>query len=125
MTACFSLFMFIFLFLLGYMRKATKLDPHLKPCRHFVGLGELLISSDIGAALDGFKMEILISSARTLMKMGGQEVPIEFVNDIVALHFRKEEFDVNSFLHFSLRSTILRRLWLMEYGLPFSMKTKN
>ncbi|CAN6906343.1 unnamed protein product, partial [Brassica oleracea] len=96
----------------------------LKPCRHFVGLGELLISSDIGAALDGFKMEILISSTE-LMKMGGQEVPIEFVNDIVALHFRKEEFDVNSFLHFSLRSTILRRLWLMEYGLPFSMKTKN
>ena len=27
------------------------------------------------------------------MKMGGQEVPIEFVNDIVALHFRKEEFE--------------------------------
>ncbi|CAF2158032.1 unnamed protein product [Brassica napus] len=115
----------------GLDRLDTKQPSHqsapvdLKPCRHFVGLGEQLISSDIGAALDGFKMEILISSARTLMKMGGQEVPIEFVHDIVALQFRKKEFDVNNFLHFSRRSTILRRLWLMEYGLPFSIKRKN
>ncbi|KAF3508971.1 hypothetical protein F2Q69_00004374, partial [Brassica cretica] len=54
---------------LEYMRKATKLDP--RDAQAFVGLGELLISSDTGAALDAFKM------ARTLMKKGGQEVPIE------------------------------------------------
>ncbi|KAG2298042.1 hypothetical protein Bca52824_034514 [Brassica carinata] len=70
---------------LEYMRKATKLDP--RDAQAFVGLGELLISSDAGAALDAFKM------ARTLMKKGGQEVPIEVLNDIGALHFEKEEFE--------------------------------
>ncbi|CAN6812569.1 unnamed protein product [Brassica oleracea] len=70
---------------LEYMRKATKLDP--RDAQAFVGLGELLISSDTGAALDAFKM------ARTLMKKGGQEVPIEVLNDIGALHFEKEEFE--------------------------------
>ncbi|WZY84448.1 hypothetical protein YC2023_030832 [Brassica napus] len=84
---------------LEYMRKATKLDPrdaqvslvtYFKSLifqNAFVGLGELLISSDTGAALDAFKM------ARTLMKKGGQEVPIEVLNDIGALHFEKEEFE--------------------------------
>lgn len=70
---------------LEYMRKATKLDP--RDAQAFVGLGELLISSDTGAALDAFKM------ARTLMKKGGQEVPIEVLNDIGALHFEREEFE--------------------------------
>uniref|UniRef100_A0A1J3CQK1 RNA polymerase-associated protein CTR9-like protein n=1 Tax=Noccaea caerulescens TaxID=107243 RepID=A0A1J3CQK1_NOCCA len=70
---------------LEYMRKATKLDP--RDAQAFVGLGELLISSDTGAALDAFKM------ARTLMKKGGQEVPIEVLNDIGVLHFEKEEFE--------------------------------
>ncbi|CAH8392463.1 unnamed protein product [Eruca vesicaria subsp. sativa] len=70
---------------LEYMRKATKLDP--RDAQAFVGLGELLIASDTGAALDAFKM------ARTLMKKGGQEVPIEVLNDIGALHFEKEEFE--------------------------------
>lgn len=32
--------------------------------------------------------------ARTLMKKGGQEVPIEVLNDIGVLHFEKEEFEV-------------------------------
>ncbi|CAH2052253.1 unnamed protein product [Thlaspi arvense] len=83
---------------LEYMRKATKLDP--RDAHAFVGLGELLISSDTGAALDAFKMKAFClrtkkkkSQARTLMKKGGQEVPIEVLNDIGALHFEKEEFE--------------------------------
>jgi len=36
------------------------------------------------------------SQARTLMKKGGQEVPIEVLNDIGALHFEREEFEVCS-----------------------------
>lgn len=76
------------------------------------------------------------------MKKGGQEVPIEVLNDIGALHFEKEEFEVrnpfitarfflnlaidfNTLGRFSLRSTILRRLWEMEYGLASLMKKKN
>ncbi|KFK39891.1 rna polymerase-associated protein ctr9 [Arabis alpina] len=83
---------------LEYMRKATKLDP--RDAQAFVGLGELLISSDTGAALDSFKMNAFClrtrnknSQARTLMKKGGQEVPIEVLNDIGALHFEREEFE--------------------------------
>lgn len=30
------------------------------------------------------------------MKKGGQEVPIEVLNDIGALHFEKEEFEVRN-----------------------------
>ncbi|CAL9062608.1 unnamed protein product [Musa banksii] len=67
-------------------RKATRIDP--KDSVAFTELGELLISSDAGAALDVFK------TARNLIKKGGQEVPIELMNNIGVLYFEKGEFEL-------------------------------
>ncbi|GMY36411.1 protein CTR9 homolog, partial [Fagus crenata] len=69
-----------------FMRKATKIDP--RDSQAFLELGELLISSDTGAALDSFK------TARGLLKKGGQEVPIELLNNIGVLHFERGEFEL-------------------------------
>ncbi|KAL4613741.1 protein CTR9 homolog [Castanea sativa] len=69
-----------------FMRKATKIDP--RDSQAFLELGELLISSDTGAALDAFK------TARSLLKKGGQEVPIELLNNIGVLHFERGEFEL-------------------------------
>ncbi|XP_050262999.1 protein CTR9 homolog [Quercus robur] len=69
-----------------FMRKATKIDP--RDSQAFFELGELLISSDTGAALDAFK------TARSLLKKGGQEVPIELLNNIGVLHFERGEFEL-------------------------------
>ncbi|KAF7836807.1 protein CTR9-like protein [Senna tora] len=69
-----------------YMRKATKIDP--RDAQAFLELGELLILSDTGAALDAFK------TARTLFKKGGQEVPIELLNNIGVLQFERGEFEL-------------------------------
>ncbi|XP_010541982.1 PREDICTED: protein CTR9 homolog [Tarenaya hassleriana] len=82
-------------------RKATKLDP--RDAQAFVDLGELLISSDTGAALDAFK------TACTLMKKGGQEIPIEVLNDIGVLHFEREEFE--SALH-NFKEALGDGIWL-------------
>ncbi|GKV17906.1 hypothetical protein SLEP1_g28360 [Rubroshorea leprosula] len=69
-----------------FMRKATKIDP--RDAQAFLDLGELLISSDTGAALDAFK------TARNLMEKGGQPVPVEVLNNIGVLHFEREEFEL-------------------------------
>ncbi|GAU27975.1 hypothetical protein TSUD_373700 [Trifolium subterraneum] len=68
-----------------FIRKATKIDP--RDAQAFLELGELLILSDTGAALDAFK------TARTLFKKGGQEVPIELLNNIGVLQFERGEFE--------------------------------
>ncbi|XP_030942518.1 protein CTR9 homolog [Quercus lobata] len=69
-----------------FMRKATKIDP--RDSQAFFELGELLISSDTGEALDAFK------TARSLLKKGGQDVPIELLNNIGVLHFERGEFEL-------------------------------
>ncbi|KAG4990743.1 hypothetical protein JHK87_024200 [Glycine soja] len=69
-----------------FIRKATKIDP--RDAQAFLELGELLILSDTGAALDAFK------TARTLFKKGGQEVPIELLNNIGVLQFERGEFEL-------------------------------
>lgn len=68
------------------LRKATKIDP--RDAQAFLELGELLISSDTGAALDAFK------TAHGLLKKGGDEVPIELLNNIGVLHFERGEFEL-------------------------------
>ncbi|XP_015889352.2 protein CTR9 homolog [Ziziphus jujuba] len=69
-----------------FMRKATKIDP--RDPQAFLDLGELLISSDPAAALDALK------TARTLLKKGGQEVPIDVLNNLGVLHFERGEFEL-------------------------------
>ncbi|KAK6944759.1 Tetratricopeptide repeat [Dillenia turbinata] len=71
---------------LELLRKATRIDP--RDAQAFLELGELLISSDEGAALDAFK------NARGLLKKGGEEVPIELLNNIGVLHFERGEFEL-------------------------------
>ncbi|WOK96671.1 hypothetical protein Cni_G05378 [Canna indica] len=67
-------------------RKATRIDP--KDSGAFTELGELLIASDSGAALDALK------TARNLLKKGGQELEIELLNNIGVLHFDKGDFEL-------------------------------
>ncbi|KAB5552524.1 hypothetical protein DKX38_009835 [Salix brachista] len=69
-----------------FLRKAAKIDP--RDAQAFLDLGELLISTDTGAALDAFK------TARSLLKKGGEEVPIEVVNNIAVIHFEREELEL-------------------------------
>ncbi|KAL6224249.1 hypothetical protein ACLB2K_003104 [Fragaria x ananassa] len=71
---------------LEFMRKATKIDPN--DAQAFLDLGELLISSDAGAAQDCLK------TARNLLKKEGQEVPIDVLNNLGVLHFEKGEFEL-------------------------------
>ncbi|XP_022966619.1 protein CTR9 homolog isoform X1 [Cucurbita maxima] len=68
------------------LRKATKIDP--RDAQAFLDLGELLISTDEGAALDAFK------TASNLLRKGGQEVHIEVLNNLGVLHFEREEFEL-------------------------------
>ncbi|CAA0829302.1 Protein CTR9 homolog [Striga hermonthica] len=67
-------------------RKATKIDP--RDPQAFLDLGDLLISTDINAALEAFK------TARNLLKRGNEEVPLELLNNIGALHFERGEFEL-------------------------------
>eukprot|EP00257_Ricinus_communis_P015120 XP_015572970.1 protein CTR9 homolog [Ricinus communis] len=69
-----------------YLRKATKIDP--RDAQAFLDLGELLISSDTGAALDALK------TARSLLKKGGHEVPVEVLNNIGVIYFEREELEL-------------------------------
>ncbi|XP_050382212.1 protein CTR9 homolog [Argentina anserina] len=71
---------------LEFMRKATKIDPN--DAQAFLDLGELLISSDAGAAQDCLK------TARNLLKKEGQEVPIDVLNNLGVLHFEKGDFEL-------------------------------
>ncbi|XP_059634757.1 protein CTR9 homolog [Cornus florida] len=69
-----------------FIRKAAKIDP--RDAQAYLDLGELLISTDAGAALDAFK------TARVLLKKGGEEVPIELLNNIGVLQFERGEFEL-------------------------------
>lgn len=69
-----------------FLRKAAKIDP--RDAQAFLDLGELLISTDTGSALDAFK------TARSLLKKGGEEVPIEVLNNIAVIHFEREELEL-------------------------------
>ncbi|KAI4344590.1 hypothetical protein L6164_011798 [Bauhinia variegata] len=71
---------------LEFMRKATKIDS--RDAQAFLELGELLILSDTGAALDAFK------TARILFKKGGQEAPVELLNNIGVLQFERGDFEL-------------------------------
>ncbi|EOY30289.1 Binding isoform 1 [Theobroma cacao] len=88
-----------------FMRKAIKIDP--RDAQAFLDLGELLISSDTGAALDAFK------TARSLMEKGGQAVPIEVLNNIGVLHFEREEFELALE---SLNKALGDGIWLILTG---------
>ncbi|XP_051148255.1 protein CTR9 homolog [Andrographis paniculata] len=67
-------------------KKAIKIDP--RDPEAFMDLGELLTSTDIGAALDAWK------TAHNLLKKGKEEVPLELLNNIGALHFERGEFEL-------------------------------
>uniref|UniRef100_A0A5B7AH77 Uncharacterized protein n=1 Tax=Davidia involucrata TaxID=16924 RepID=A0A5B7AH77_DAVIN len=69
-----------------FLRKTTKIDP--RDAQAFLDLGELLISTDAGAALDAFK------TACALLKKQSEEVPIELLNNIGVLQFEKGEFEL-------------------------------
>ncbi|XP_047319890.1 protein CTR9 homolog [Impatiens glandulifera] len=68
------------------LKRVTKIDP--RDAQAFLDLGELLISTDPGAALDALK------TARSLMEKGHEEAPIELFNDIGVLHFDRGEFEL-------------------------------
>ncbi|XP_024969154.1 protein CTR9 homolog [Cynara cardunculus var. scolymus] len=68
------------------LRKAIRIDP--RDPEAFLDLGELLISTDSGAALDAFK------TARNLLKKANEEVSIEILNNIGVLHFERGEFEL-------------------------------
>ncbi|KAL8119913.1 hypothetical protein AgCh_017146 [Apium graveolens] len=70
---------------LEYLKKATKFHP--RDAEAFINLGELLISTDAGAALDAFK------TARSLLKKGHEEIPIDLLNNIGVIHFEREEYE--------------------------------
>ncbi|KAF5946607.1 hypothetical protein HYC85_016835 [Camellia sinensis] len=69
-----------------FLKKATKIDP--RDAQAFLDLGELLISTDSGAALEAFK------TARGLLDKGREEVPTELLNNIGVLHFERGEFEL-------------------------------
>ncbi|KAF9599832.1 hypothetical protein IFM89_001778 [Coptis chinensis] len=99
---------------LDVLRKATRIDP--RDAQAFLELGELLISSDAGAALDAFKTtsllklhftyarheshllasgnHFMVSQARSLLKKSGGKAPIELLNNIGVLHFDKGDFEL-------------------------------
>nr|XP_043614945.1 protein CTR9 homolog [Erigeron canadensis]XP_043614946.1 protein CTR9 homolog [Erigeron canadensis]XP_043614947.1 protein CTR9 homolog [Erigeron canadensis] len=68
------------------LKKAVKIDP--RDPEVFLDLGELLISTDSGAALDAFK------TARNLLKKVNAEVSVELLNNIGVLHFERGEFEL-------------------------------
>lgn len=68
------------------LKKATKIDP--RDPQAFLDLGELLISTDAGAALEAFK------TARALLEKGREEVPVELLNNIGVLHFERGELEL-------------------------------
>ncbi|KAK4754413.1 hypothetical protein SAY87_002517 [Trapa incisa] len=84
-----------------FMRKAIKVDP--RDAQAFLDLGELLISSDPTAALDAFK------TAHSLLKKGGQEVPVDMLNNIGVIHFERGEFEL---AEQSLKEAVGEGVWI-------------
>ncbi|KAJ8435852.1 hypothetical protein Cgig2_029607 [Carnegiea gigantea] len=78
------------------LRKVTRIDP--RDAQAFLDLGELLISSDTAAALEAYRtVRAFVQSvlyARTLLQKGGEDVPIELLNNIGVLHFERGEFEL-------------------------------
>ncbi|KAL3532680.1 hypothetical protein ACH5RR_006201 [Cinchona calisaya] len=93
-----------------FIKKATKVDP--RDPQAFLDLGELLISTDAGAALDSFKTarNLLVKKREEELKKQKEkkenevkgeeeekkltEVPIELLNNIGVLHFERGEFEL-------------------------------
>uniref|UniRef100_A0A7N0ZW54 Uncharacterized protein n=1 Tax=Kalanchoe fedtschenkoi TaxID=63787 RepID=A0A7N0ZW54_KALFE len=71
---------------LDFLRKATKVDP--RDAQAFQDLGELLISSDTGAALDALK------NARGILSKSNEQPSVELLNDIAVLHFDRGELEL-------------------------------
>lgn len=71
---------------LEVLRKVTRIDP--RDSQAFLDLGEILISSDTGAALEAYK------TARSLLRKLGEDVPIDLLNNIGVLHFERGEFEL-------------------------------
>ncbi|KAK4396857.1 protein CTR9 [Sesamum angolense] len=67
-------------------RKATKIDP--QDPQAFLELGEVLMSTDITAALAAFK------SAHDLLKKGNEDVPLELLNNIGVLNLEMGNFQL-------------------------------
>lgn len=93
---------------LEVLRKATRVDP--RDAQAFLELGELLISSDTGAALDAFK------TARGLLRKSGEETSIELLNNIGVLHFERGEFELaeqtfKEALGDGVRLSLINGLW--------------
>ncbi|OWM74440.1 hypothetical protein CDL15_Pgr013344 [Punica granatum] len=84
-----------------FMKKATKVDP--RDAQASLDLGELLISSDPAAALDAFK------TAHSLLKKGGQEVPVDLLNNIGVIHFERGEFEL---AEQSLKEAVGDGIWI-------------
>ncbi|PKA61607.1 putative UDP-N-acetylglucosamine--peptide N-acetylglucosaminyltransferase SPINDLY [Apostasia shenzhenica] len=71
---------------LEIFRKAARIDP--KDAQAFMELGELLMPTFPGAALDSLK------AALGILKKGGEEVPVELLNNIGVLYFEKGDFEL-------------------------------
>ncbi|CAO2823169.1 unnamed protein product [Amaranthus hypochondriacus] len=71
---------------LEVLRKVTRIEP--RDAQAFLDLGEILISSDSGAALEAYR------TAHSLLKKGGEDIPIELLNNIGVLHFERGEFEL-------------------------------
>lgn len=71
---------------LEVLRKVTRIDP--RDAQTFLDLGDILISSDTGAALEAYK------TARSLLRKAGEDVPIELLNNIGVLHLERGEFEL-------------------------------
>ncbi|KAL5703019.1 Protein CTR9 [Ranunculus cassubicifolius] len=71
---------------LEVLRKASRIDA--RDAQVFLELGQLLMPSDTGAALDAF------TTARSLLKNNGEEATIELLNNIGVLHFERGEFEL-------------------------------
>ncbi|KAL6585721.1 Protein CTR9 [Orobanche minor] len=78
-------------------RKATRFDP--RDPQAFLDLGDMLKLTDVNAALDAFKTGSLLRLysprlAHNLLKRGNEEVPLELLNNIGALHYERGEFEL-------------------------------
>ncbi|XP_021750245.1 protein CTR9 homolog [Chenopodium quinoa] len=71
---------------LEVLRKVTRIDP--RDAQAFLDLGEILITSDTGAALEAYR------NARVLLRKVGEDVPIDLLNNIGVLHFERGEFEL-------------------------------
>ncbi|KAJ7515098.1 hypothetical protein O6H91_23G071200 [Diphasiastrum complanatum] len=67
-------------------KKATRINP--RDVDAWIEMGELLLSSDLVAALDAF------NTAHSLLKKGRDPMPTGLLNNIGVLHFERGEFEL-------------------------------